>query len=289
MKVVRRIGEMMDISEEFRRKGYSIGFVPTMGYLHEGHLSLFRIARSKMDKLVVSIFVNPIQFGPNEDYAIYPRDEEGDIEKCRKEGVDVVFIPSLEEMYPEDFSTYVEVKGLDEELCGRYRPGHFRGVTTVVLKLFNIVKPNLAVFGLKDAQQYFIIKRMVRDLNLDIDIIPGPTVREKDGLAMSSRNVYLNTEERKQAIHLYRSLMLAKELIEKGERNPKTIIEAMEKHLKENAPLGRIQYIQIVDTKRLKPVDRIEGEVLVALAVFFGKTRLIDNIIVSTDGSTNVY
>ncbi len=289
MRVVRRIGEMQDLSEEFIRQGKTIGFVPTMGYLHEGHLSLFRIARKKSDILVVSIFVNPIQFGPNEDYQIYPRDPEGDLKKCEKEGVDVVFMPDVEEMYPPDFSTYVEVKHLDEELCGKYRPGHFRGVTTVVTKLFNAVRPHLAVFGLKDAQQYFIIRRMVRDLNMPIDIIPGPIVREPDGLAMSSRNVYLSPEERKQAPALYRALQLAKRMIEEGERDPRKVIDAVRRYIEEHAPLGRIQYIQVVDTYNLKPVDEIKGEVMVALAVFFGKTRLIDNVIVSTDGTTNIY
>ncbi len=288
MKVVKRIGEMMDLSEQYRNEGKTIGFVPTMGYLHEGHLSLFRIARKKSHILVVSIFVNPLQFGPNEDFKEYPRDLERDLKLCEKENVDIVFVPDEKEMYPDDFSTYVEVKNLDEELCAKFRPGHFRGVTTVVLKLFNIVKPHLVVFGLKDAQQYFIIKRMVRDLNLDIQIIPGPTIREEDGLAMSSRNVYLNEEERKQAVVLYKSLMLAKNLIENGEKKPDKIIKEMEKYILDNANLARIQYIQIVDTKNLKPVNEIKGEVLVALAVFFGRTRLIDNVIISTDGTTNI-
>jgi len=288
MKVIKRIGEMMDLSEKYRSEGKTIGFVPTMGYLHEGHLSLFRIARKKSHILVVSIFVNPLQFGPNEDFKEYPRDLERDLKLCEKENVDIVFVPNEKEMYPENFSTFVEVKNLDQELCGKFRPGHFRGVATVVLKLFNIVKPHLAVFGLKDAQQYFIIKRMVRDLNLDIQIIPGQTIRENDGLAMSSRNVYLNDEERKQASVLYKSLMLAKKLIEDGERKSQKIISEMEKFITENAPLSKIQYIQIVDTKELKPLEILEGEVLIALAVFFGKTRLIDNIIISLDGSTNI-
>ncbi len=288
MKVVRRIGEMMDLSEQYRNESKTIGFVPTMGYLHEGHLSLFRIARKKSHILVVSIFVNPLQFGPSEDFKEYPRDLERDLKLCEKENVDIVFVPDEKEMYPDGFSTYVEVRNLDEELCGKFRPGHFRGVATVVLKLFNIVKPHLAVFGLKDAQQYFIIKRMVRDLNLGVEIIPGPTMREEDGLAMSSRNVYLNEEERKQALALYKSLMLAKNLIESGERDPNKIIKEMEELILDNAPLAKIQYIQIVDTKNLKPVNEMKGEVLVALAVFFGKTRLIDNVIISTDGTTNI-
>ncbi|MEO0202817.1 MAG: pantoate--beta-alanine ligase [candidate division WOR-3 bacterium] len=288
MKVVKSIGEMIDLSEKYRNEGKTIGFVPTMGYLHEGHLSLFRIARKKSHILVVSIFVNPLQFGPNEDFKEYPRDLKRDLTLCEREKVDVVFVPDKEEMYLEDFSTYVEVKNLDEELCGKFRPGHFRGVATVVLKLFNIVKPHIAVFGLKDAQQYFIIKRMVRDLNLDITIIPGPTIREPDGLAMSSRNIYLSSNERKQAPVLYKSLMLAKELIENGERDSEKIIKEIEKFIKENASLAEIQYIQIVDTRNLKPISEIRGEVLIALAVFFGKTRLIDNIIISIDGSTNI-
>ncbi|MCS7244515.1 MAG: pantoate--beta-alanine ligase [candidate division WOR-3 bacterium] len=288
MKVIRKIGEMMDISEIYRREGRTIGFVPTMGYLHQGHTSLFKIARKKSHILVVSIFVNPLQFGPNEDYKEYPRDLQRDLEICKNENVDIVFAPSESEMYLKDFSTFVEVKNLDEELCGKYRPGHFIGVATVVLKLFNIVKPHIAVFGLKDAQQYFIIRRMVRDLNLDIEIIPGPTIRESDGLAMSSRNVYLNSEERKQATVLYKSLMLAKDIIEKGERSASRIIYEMEKFIKENAPLSKIQYIQIVDTNNLKPIEELKSEFLIALAVFFGKTRLIDNIIISLDGTTNI-
>lgn len=288
MKVIYKIGEMMDISEIYRREGKTIAFVPTMGYLHEGHTSLFKIARKKSHILVVSIFVNPLQFGPSEDYKEYPRDLERDLEICKNENIDIVFVPSESEMYLKDFSTFVEVKNLDEELCGKYRPGHFKGVATVVLKLFNIVKPHIAVFGLKDAQQYFIIRRMVRDLNLDIEIIPGPTVRESDGLAMSSRNVYLNPEERKQATALYKSLMLAKEMIEKGERNASRIIYEMEKFIKENAPLSKIQYIQVVDTANLKPIEELKGEFLIALAVFFGKTRLIDNIIISLDETTNI-
>lgn len=288
MKVIYKIGEMMDISEIYRREGKTIAFVPTMGYLHEGHTSLFKIARKKSHILVVSIFVNPLQFGPSEDYKEYPRDLERDLEICKNENIDIVFVPSESEMYLKDFSTFVEVKNLDEELCGKYRPGHFKGVATVVLKLFNIVKPHIAVFGLKDAQQYFIIRRMVRDLNLDIEIIPGPTVRESDGLAMSSRNVYLNPEERKQATALYKSLTLAKEMIEKGERNASRIIYEMEKFIKENAPLSKIQYIQVVDTANLKPIEELKGEFLIALAVFFGKTRLIDNIIISLDETTNI-
>ncbi len=284
LRLVKKPEEMQRLADEWRRQGKVIGFVPTMGALHEGHLSLIRIARERADVVVVSIFVNPTQFGPGEDYERYPRDLEGDLAKCEAEGVDVVFAPEVGDMYPEGFSTFVEVQGLTEELCGKYRPGHFRGVATVVAKLFNIVKPHFAVFGLKDAQQYFVIKRMVRDLNFDIEIVPGQTVREPDGLAMSSRNAYLTPEERRQAPVLYRSLLLARDLILKeGVRDPEQVKEAMRQFIEREAPLGRIQYIEIVDTDRIKPVKEIKGEVLIALAVFFGKARLIDNIILRVE------
>lgn len=283
MKFIKRIRDMQAWADEARACGERIGFVPTMGYLHEGHLSLVRLAKGSSDRTVVSIFVNPIQFGPQEDYERYPRDLERDMGLLRDLGVDVVFAPSVEEMYPEGFCTYVNVEGLTEGLCGAYRPGHFRGVTTVVTKLFLAVKPHLAVFGRKDAQQAFVIKRMVRDLNMDVEIVVGPTVREGDGLAMSSRNTYLSPEERKQATVLYRALLRAKELIEGGERDTKVIVGEMEGIVRE-APSARVEYIEIVDTEKLKPVSRIDGEVLVALAVWIGSTRLIDNMIVEAKG-----
>ncbi len=283
MKIIKNPYDMQKISEEKREEGKIIGFVPTMGALHEGHLELIREARKKSDFLVVSIFVNPIQFGPKEDYKEYPRDEEGDIEKCEKEGVDIIFMPDVEDMYEKNFSTYVEVKNLTKTLCGKYRPGHFKGVTTVVAKLFNIVKPHLAFFGWKDAQQLIVIKKMVKDLNFDIEIIGIETVREKDGLAMSSRNVYLNEEERKEAPYLYKALLYGKELIEKGERDARKVKEEIKKFINRNAPKGKIQYVEIVDIENLKPLRKIKGEIMIALAVFFGKARLIDNIRIKVD------
>jgi|UniRef100_A0A7C3UUP5 pantoate--beta-alanine ligase len=277
MRVVRKIRTMQSLAKEAKRKGKVIGFVPTMGYLHEGHLSLVRIARKRSDLCVVSIFVNPLQFGPKEDFKEYPRDIKRDKKLLAKEKVDILFYPDEKEMYPDNYATYIKVERLTEGLCGRSRPGHFQGVTTVVGKLFNIVMPDISVFGQKDAQQAFVIKRMVRDLNLPVKIIVAPTVREKDGLAMSSRNIYLTPKEREEAVVLYRSLMMAKEMIEKGERNPNLIIGKMREMIEETS--GKIDYISIVDTKELREVDLIKGEVLIALAVYFGKARLIDNII----------
>lgn len=269
---------MQRLAERLRVEG-RMGFVPTMGALHQGHLELVRVVRQMCDRVVVSIFVNPIQFGPKEDYRSYPRDLRQDLRLLKQVGVDVVFYPDAKEMYPQGYSTYVEVEGLTRFLCGRSRPGHFRGVTTVVAKLFNIVKPNLAVFGQKDAQQAFVIKRMVEDLNFDIEIVVVPTVREADGLAMSSRNVYLSPKEREQAPVLYRALKKAERLIAEGEHDVKTVKQAMARLIR-NESDGRIDYIEIVDTRRLEPLKKIRGEVLIALAVYFSKARLIDNIIV---------
>ena len=281
MMVLSKPEEVQRHCETVRLQGKSIGLVPTMGYFHEGHLTLMRRAREENDFLVVSLFVNPTQFGPNEDYERYPRDFERDRKQAEKEGVDLLFAPSVEDMYPPEYATYVEVTGtLTSVLCGAKRPGHFRGVTTVVAKLFNIVKPHKAYFGEKDAQQLRVIKRMVRDLNFDVEVISVPTVRESDGLAMSSRNEYLSPEERKAALVLWRSLNLARSLVEAGERSADRIISEM-RRLIESEPLARIDYIEIVDSETLEKVDRIEGEVLVALAVFIGTTRLIDNIVIS--------
>ena len=283
MRVIRSIQEMYKLSESARKEGKIIGFVPTMGYLHEGHLSLIRIARKRCDLLVVSIFVNPTQFGPNEDLNSYPRDFERDSKLCEKEGVDVIFAPSAEEMYPDGYSTWVEVKGpVTEVLCGAFRPGHFRGVTTVVAKLFNIVQPHFAVFGQKDAQQLVVIKKMTRELNFPVEIVAAPTVREKDGLAMSSRNEYLNEDERKVAPKIYQSLILAKNMLLSGERDTEKIKNEMRKFL-ESAKLIKIQYIDIVDADTLKPLKNAQGRVMVALAAFLGRARLIDNIIVDLD------
>jgi len=283
MRVIRSIQEMYKLSESARKEGKIIGFVPTMGYLHEGHLSLIRIARKRCDLLVVSIFVNPTQFGPNEDLNSYPRDFERDSKLCEKEGVDVIFAPTAEEMYPDGYSTWVEVKGpVTEVLCGAFRPGHFRGVTTVVAKLFNIVQPHFAVFGQKDAQQLVVIKKMTRELNFPVEIVAAPTVREKDGLAMSSRNEYLNEKERKVAPKIYQSLILAKNMLLRGERDTEKIKNEMRKFL-ESAKLIKVQYIDIVDADTLEPLKNARGRVMVALAAFLGRARLIDNIIVDLD------
>jgi pantoate--beta-alanine ligase len=279
MKTIDNIPRMVTFSRMVKKEGKTIGLVPTMGYLHEGHLSLARSARRLNDVVVMSIFVNPIQFGPNEDLSSYPRDLQRDEDLAATAGVDVIFYPSVKEMYPDGFATYVNVEGLTEKLCGARRPGHFRGVTTVVAKLFGIVKPDMAYFGQKDAQQAIAIKKMVEDLNMDVGIKVLPVVREKDGLAMSSRNKYLSEDERKDASVLYRSLQAAESSIKAGEKNSGKVIQAMEAVIKAK-PAARIDYIAIVDPKDLRDVDTISGKALVALAVFVGKTRLIDNIIV---------
>ncbi|MGC9771885.1 4-phosphopantoate--beta-alanine ligase [Fervidobacterium islandicum] len=277
MRLVHTVAEMKRITKELLEEGKSIGFVPTMGYLHKGHLSLVEAARKENDVVVVSIFVNPTQFGPNEDYNRYPRDLERDLRLLEPLGVDYVFNPAVEEMYPPMYSTYVEEIELSKYLCGASRPGHFRGVCTVVTKLFNIVKPTRAYFGQKDAQQFRVLRRMVRDLNMDVEMVEMPIVREEDGLAMSSRNVYLNPEERKEATRLYKSLLKAKELIESGERDVQKIKSEMLCVL--DHPLLKVDYVEIVDEETLRPVERIEKKVIVALAVFVGKARLIDNMI----------
>lgn len=281
MEVIRDPKEMRRVSEKVRRKGKRVGFVPTMGYLHKGHLSLVRTCKKKADFVVVSIFVNPAQFGPGEDYDKYPRDFERDLRLLKKEGADVIFYPDERSMYPESYSTCVKVKGLTEALCGRSRPGHFDGVTTIVTKLLNVVRPHMVVFGQKDAQQVLVIKRMVRDLNFDVEIDVEPTIREADGLAVSSRNLYLSEEERREAIILYQALNKAKEMIGRGERNAKEIIKEMRRIISKK-PRTKIDYISIVETENLREVEEIKGEVLIALAVWFGKARLIDNIIVKT-------
>lgn len=281
MKVVKKIKEMQKIADRLRKKSKIIGFVPTMGYLHEGHLRLVKIAKKKSDVCVVSIFINPLQFGPKEDYHTYPRDFKRDKKLLAQLDVDIIFYPNEKEMYPKPFLTYVQVKKLSEGLCGRSRPGHFEGVSTVVAKLFNIVKPHIAFFGQKDYQQAMIIKKMVRDLNFDIKIVVVPTVREHDGLACSSRNIYLNENERKEARVLYQSLILAKKMIKEGEKKPERIIEEMRKLITTKSS-GKIDYIEIVNAETLEPVKEISGKVCIALAVFFGKARLIDNILVQS-------
>lgn len=283
MRLVQTVAEMKSIVRELHKQNKSIGFVPTMGYLHEGHLSLVRRARAENDVVIVSIFVNPTQFGPNEDFDRYPRDLERDLRLLEPLGVNYVFHPSVEEMYPSNYSVYVEEVSLSRYLCGASRPGHFRGVCTVVTKLFNIVKPTKAYFGQKDAQQFRILKRMVENLNMDVEMIELPIVRESDGLAMSSRNVYLSPEERKEATRLYKALKRAEELIEKGEREVPVIKAEMMKVL--NHPLLKIDYVEIVNEATLEPIERIDGKVLIALAVFVGKARLIDNTIIEVPRS----
>ena len=276
MRVVEKVNDVRATVKEWKAKGLKVGFVPTMGYLHEGHESLIRKASEENDRVVVSIFVNPIQFGPQEDLSTYPRDLDRDSKVCEGAGADIIFHPENEEMYFEDFSTFVDMNGLTAGLCGKSRPTHFRGVCTVVTKLFNIVAPDRAYFGEKDAQQLAVIKRMVRDLNIDIEIIGCPIVREKDGLAKSSRNTYLSIEERNAATILNKALTLAKEKIQSGERNSKVIIKLIEEILN-SEKLARVDYIEVVDSLSMEGVERIEKSVLVAIALFIGKTRLIDN------------
>jgi len=279
MKIIWMIRQMQQAADRLRKEGRVIGLVPTMGALHEGHLSLIQAARKKADRVVVSIFVNPTQFGPAEDFHQYPRDPKGDQEKCKKAGVDILFMPSVSEMYPKDHATFVVTERLTDVLCGPFRPRHFRGVTTVVTQLFNIVKPHLAFFGQKDYQQAVVIQQMVKDLHLDVEIVTAPTVRERDGVAMSSRNAYLSTEERQAARGLYRSLLLGQELIKKGEKNPLKIKARMEA-LIQKEPLARIEYISLCHPKTLQEIERVKGQTLMALAVWIGQTRLIDNILV---------
>ena len=279
MKVIRTVREMQAEAEKHRQVGRMIGFVPTMGYLHEGHLSLIRIARSRADVVVVSIFVNPTQFGPEEDLDKYPRDFRSDEKLAEEAGADIIFYPSEKEMYPYDFLTFVSVEEITDVLCGASRPGHFRGVATICVKLFHAVKPHFAVFGQKDAQQVVVIRRMVKDLNIDVEIVTGPIVREADGLALSSRNTYLSKEERKDALSLNQSLKLAEEMVRNSERRVDVIVHAM-KELIDGGKRTCIDYISVVYPETLRELDEIEDKALVALAVFVGKTRLIDNTII---------
>ncbi|MHC1568130.1 MAG: pantoate--beta-alanine ligase [Candidatus Syntropharchaeia archaeon] len=279
MVIVEKVKDMKELSKKYLKENKTIGFVPTMGFLHEGHLSLVRRARGENDIVVVSIFVNPTQFGPNEDYESYPRDLERDVKLLKELNVDVVFHPPVEEMYPKDFSTYVEETKLSRYLCGKSRPGHFRGVCTIVTKLFNIVRPTRAYFGQKDAQQFRVIKRVVRDLNMDVELVECPIVREHDGLAMSSRNIYLSDDERVQALALYNSLKLAENLVKSGERDAEVVKNAMKEFLSRYDKV-KIDYVEIVDEETLEPVKHIEGKTIVAIACWVGKARLIDNVIV---------
>lgn len=278
MITISTIKELREYTKKWRREELSIGLVPTMGYLHEGHKSLIDKAVKENDKVVVSIFVNPTQFGPNEDLSTYPRDIDRDKELCEKAGAAIVFNPEVSEMYFNNASTYVDVENLTEGLCGAKRPGHFRGVCTIVSKLFNIVNPDKAYFGEKDAQQLAVIRRMVRDLNFDIEIIGCPIKREEDGLAKSSRNKYLSPEERRAATILNKSLMKSKELLENSEISAEVIKSKIKAEI-DSELLAKIDYIEIVDKYTLEPVNAIKSSVLIAIAVFIGTTRLIDNFI----------
>jgi len=281
MKIIKDVKEMFLTSQKEILNNKKIGFVPTMGALHDGHLSLIRQSKKDNDITIVSIFVNPTQFGPNEDFNKYPRTIEQDIELLEKENVDYLFLPNTKDMYSEGFETYVNLEKLPNHLCGLKRPGHFRGVATIVLKLFNIVRPHKSYFGQKDYQQYLIIKRMAEDLNCFVDIVMMPIVRESDGLAMSSRNRYLNQEQRKNATILFESLQLAKNEIKNGETNPKIIIEKMKNLILNKYLKAKIDYIEIVDLNTLEELHTIKESCLIALAVFIGEARLIDNIIIN--------
>lgn len=276
MVTVEKIKVLKEMLHAAKKAGKTVGFVPTMGYFHEGHLSLMRRAKAENDLVVVSLFVNPIQFGQKEDYRSYPRDLPRDRSLAETAGADLLFVPEVEEIYPKGFQSFVEVTVVSQGLCGASRPQHFRGVATVVMKLFNIVEPDRAYFGEKDAQQLRVIKRMVADLNLNLVVVGCPIVREQDGLAMSSRNVYLNPEERQAALVLYQALMKGKELIEGGERGFSKVQEELQDLIKKE-PQASLDYLEIRESQDLTPVDTMSGEIIIALAVKIGKTRLIDN------------
>jgi len=280
MEILTTKNEIKLQIKKWKEQGLSIGFVPTMGFLHEGHLSLITHSVADNARTVVSIFVNPTQFGPDEDFDSYPRDLDRDAILCENAGADVIFHPEADNMYGENFSTYVDIHNLGDELCGKSRPTHFKGVCTVVSKLLNIVTPDSAYFGQKDAQQLAVIRRMVRDLDMNVRIIGCPIIREADGLAKSSRNTYLNTQERQAALVLHQALLLGQQLIQDGERSTARLIQAMTEKVQAE-PLARIDYIEIVDGDELKKTDRVSGQILAAMAVYIGKTRLIDNFTMS--------
>ena len=280
MKVVKTIKEVREIVSSWRRDGLTVGLVPTMGYLHEGHQSLISKSVSENDRTVVSVFVNPIQFGPNEDLEAYPRDLKRDMEAVEAVGGDLIFNPEPAEMYPSHFTSFIDTTETTELLCGAVRPVHFRGVCTVVGKLFNIVTPDRAYFGQKDAQQLATIRRFVRDLNFGLEIVPCPIVREADGLAKSSRNTYLSPAERKAALILSKSLALGKKAVDEGERDASKVVSIITESL-QTEPLARIDYVEVVDFENIQRVETISGETLVAIAVYIGKTRLIDNFIIN--------
>ncbi|MCI5944145.1 MAG: pantoate--beta-alanine ligase [Eubacterium sp.] len=279
MNVAYTVKEVREQVKAWKKEGLSVGLVPTMGYLHEGHASLMKKAVEENDRVVASVFVNPTQFGPTEDLESYPRDFDKDCALCESIGVNLVFHPEPEEMYAPDFCTWVDMDVLSKTLCGKSRPIHFRGVCTVVSKLFNIVTPDRAYFGQKDAQQLAIIRRMVRDLNMDIEIVGCPIVREEDGLAKSSRNTYLNEEERAAALILSKAVFLGQKMVADGETDTAVIKKAMIEKV-ESEPLAKIDYVEIVDGLSMQPVDKIEGSILAAMAVYIGKTRLIDNFLI---------
>ena len=279
MKTVTTIKEVREIVKEWKKQDLSIGYVPTMGYLHEGHASLIKHARKENDKVVVSIFVNPMQFGPTEDLDSYPRDLEKDSALCAAEGVDLIFHPEPEEMYDESFCSFTDINGLSNALCGLSRPIHFRGVCTVLNKFFNIITPDKAYFGQKDAQQAAIVKQFVKDLNIPVEIIRCPIIREEDGLAKSSRNTYLSPEERKAALCLSKAIFLGEDMVKKGETDAKKVTDAM-KELIRKEPLSDIEYVTAVNGLTMQEIDTIKAPALVAMAVRIGKTRLIDNFVV---------
>ncbi len=283
MEILKKITECRSIVNNIKKRGLTIGFVPTMGFLHEGHLSLVRKAKKECDRVFISIFVNPIQFGPGEDFVNYPRDIKRDISLAEKGGVDYIFYPTAKEMYGSDFKTAIEVKELGDIMCGKYRPGHFAGVTTVVLKFFNIIRPDRAYFGQKDYQQLVIIKRMVYDMNLDVKITGCTTVREKDGLALSSRNKYLSAGERKNATVLYGSLIEAKRMIKKGEKDLEKIRKTIMIKLKKNRFIKKVDYFDFRDPGTLEYIKKVNEDnrnILAAIAVRIGRTRLIDNMVI---------
>lgn len=280
MQIVKTVEEVREQVKVWREQGLSVGLVPTMGYLHEGHKSLIDAAVEQNDRVVVSVFVNPIQFGPNEDLATYPRDLEHDAAICEEAGADLIFHPQPQEMYYDDFCTYIDMDNLTKGLCGKTRPTHFRGVCTVVGKLFHIVGPDRAYFGQKDAQQLAVIRRMVRDLNFPLQIVGCPIVREEDGLAKSSRNTYLSPEERKAAVILHKSLVKGEEMVRAGERDAGKVKKAI-REIIESEPLSKIDYVDIVDFDNIQEQEVLEGSVLAAVAVYIGKTRLIDNFIIT--------
>ncbi len=287
MNIISTINEVREQIKEWKKQGLTVGLVPTMGYLHEGHKSLIDAAVKENDKVVVSVFVNPTQFAPGEDLETYPRDLDRDAALCQEAGAALVFHPEPSEMYYQNYSTYVDMRTLTQGLCGKTRPTHFSGVCTVVSKLFHIVQPDRAYFGQKDAQQLAVIKHMVEDLNFDIKIVGCPIIREEDGLAKSSRNTYLNEEERKQAVILNQALQKGKEQIENGERRSSQI-KQMIIQIIETMPLAKIDYVEIVDFQTLESIEEIKGELLVAVAVYIGKTRLIDNFIMKIESEQNI-